>query len=194
MGRKLAFSREEALQAAMENFWTHGYDKTSMRKLAGDLKLHLGSVYNALGDKDRIFEACLQLHMTQCIMPRLQRMRDDADPWAAVIEIVDENIRPPANDSTARGCFIVNSLLDIAQVSDAVSAALADYFHEKHAALADCLSAAQKQGRLTATRNPSDDASFLIGTIFGLRALKKINAPEQHIRVLRDQAIAAIQK
>jgi AcrR family transcriptional regulator len=84
MGRKLEFSKDKALLQAMEGFWSKGYDATSMRDLAQRLNLHLGSVYNALGDKEEVFEQSLRLYLKHQVIPRMAELENSEDPRAAL--------------------------------------------------------------------------------------------------------------
>ncbi len=83
MGRKLEFCRDKALHTAMESFWAQGYESTSMRDLAQRLGLHHGSVYNALGDKEKVFEAALRLNIEEEILPRLKALGGRSRPLSA---------------------------------------------------------------------------------------------------------------
>ena len=89
MGRKLAFDRKQALQKAMESFLVKGYKKTSMRELAGRLNLHLGSVYNSLGSKEAVFEEALRLYFDTRVAPRLQEMKENPRPLAALDQFLE---------------------------------------------------------------------------------------------------------
>ena len=87
MGRKLEFSREKALHTAMESFWAKGYNHTSMRDLAASLGLHLGSVYNALGDKEKVFEAAMKLNFEEEILPKIRVLQEAPHPMQALRSI-----------------------------------------------------------------------------------------------------------
>src|SRR5437868_4549753 len=107
MGRKLEFCREKALHTAMESFWAHGYESTSMRDLAHRLGLHLGSVYNALGDKEKVFEAALRLNIEEEILPRLKALVEDTDPMKALNRHLTHIVEECSKPETANGCFVM---------------------------------------------------------------------------------------
>ena len=54
-GRPRTFESAEVLEAAMELFWTHGYERTSKRDLMEATGLASQSLYNAFGDKRTLF-------------------------------------------------------------------------------------------------------------------------------------------
>jgi TetR/AcrR family transcriptional repressor of nem operon len=84
MGRKLEFDKNQALEKVMNSFWAKGYDATSMRDLAQHLGLHLGSVYNALGDKDKVFEDALHLNIQRHVLPHLEALTSSENPLSAL--------------------------------------------------------------------------------------------------------------
>jgi TetR/AcrR family transcriptional repressor of nem operon len=51
MARMKEFDETRALDAAVDCFWRHGYEATSVRDLARVMKIGSASLYNAYGDK-----------------------------------------------------------------------------------------------------------------------------------------------
>jgi AcrR family transcriptional regulator len=192
MGRKLAFSKDDALRTAMRSFWAKGYDNTSMRDLAAQLQLHLGSLYNALGDKDRVFEAALQMHIDEHLSPRLERLKSANDPLRAVEEYLQDAIDDCTNAQDRPGCFIFNSLPEIRRVNGKVNAMLDAYYKDLEAAISICLQRAQNDGLISTAQNAASYSRFLIGTVFSLRAIAKLEAPIDHLRDVKNCAIRAL--
>ena len=55
MARHKAFNREEVLDRAIEVFWAHGYEATSIQELVDSMGINRGSLYDTFGDKHRLF-------------------------------------------------------------------------------------------------------------------------------------------
>lgn len=192
MGRKLEFSKEKALHTAMERFWEQGYVATSMRDLAQRLGLHLGSVYNALGDKERVFEASLRLNLEQYVIPRLKRMSEAPDALAALDGYMTEVLNECSNPGGSPGCFLINSLLEIGNINDGITALLNDYVGQMQKAFAETIRRAQTAGQIPMSKNPEEYAHFLMAAMFSMRALAKLKAPADYIRHTRDCAVRAL--
>src|SRR5687768_812172 len=54
-GRPREFDIDEALGKALEAFWEHGYEATSLSDLMASMDLQKGSIYKAFGDKRSLF-------------------------------------------------------------------------------------------------------------------------------------------
>lgn len=186
MGRKLEFSKDKALLQAMESFWAQGYDATSMRDLAQRLNLHLGSVYNALGDKEEVFEQSLRLYIKHKVMPLMTEIENSTDPRAALTDFMDKVTMDCRADSTSPGCFIINSLLCITRINDKITGAVQEYMQVQEAALSACIARAQAQGHIGNDEKPQQLARFVIASLKSMHVMKKIGVNDDYIRDIRN--------
>lgn len=62
-GRPLSFDRTQALDLAMDVFWRHGYDATSISVLTGEMGITAPSLYAAFGDKHHLYLEALDRYM-----------------------------------------------------------------------------------------------------------------------------------
>ncbi len=62
MARPLAFDPQKTLHRATMLFWRKGYEATSMQDLVDTLEINRYSIYNTLGDKQALFELCLEYY------------------------------------------------------------------------------------------------------------------------------------
>ena len=63
MGRPREFDMDQALNAAMTAFWTHGYEATSMADLMKVMNLQKGSIYKAFHDKHDLYMQALNRYL-----------------------------------------------------------------------------------------------------------------------------------
>jgi AcrR family transcriptional regulator len=78
MARPREFDETAAVESAMNCFWQHGYDSTSMRDLAASVGMSAPSVYKASGDKQRLFARALELYRdcnARDLVNRLESLR-----------------------------------------------------------------------------------------------------------------------
>ena len=68
MGRQLSFEAEEVLGKCMQQFWDHGFEKTSISDLEACTGLKRTSLYNSFGNKDELFRTVIDFYIdTQCV-------------------------------------------------------------------------------------------------------------------------------
>ena len=59
-GRPREFKKEAVIDATMDVFWSKGYEASSTQELCEKTGLGKGSLYNAFGGKNELFEQVLQ--------------------------------------------------------------------------------------------------------------------------------------
>ena len=173
MGRPREFNETVALQAATDRFWQHGYEATSMRDLAASMGLTAPSLYNAFGDKQALFARALQRYLDCTTRDRLHRYETSLRPKQAIrrffAEIVDHSI----NDRERKGCFLVNSALDVAPHQSELRAVIAKQFGDIRAFFERCIVAAQADGTAPRGVDANETAHLLLGALLGIRVLAR---------------------
>lgn len=189
MGRKLAFDREEALKRAMESFWLNGYKKTSMRELAANLNIHLGSVYNSLGSKEDMFEQSLRLYFKTHVQPDLETIRRHPQPVEAIDRYITNTARLCNRPGEYFGCFMMNSLHELTKINAQITGFVHEVLKHKEDAFAAAIAAGQARGEIPAHKDPQKLGSFLVATMFSMWALVKMDMPASMIDNVRHCAI-----
>lgn len=84
MARPREFDEAAALDAAMDCFWRNGYEATSVRDLAAQVRITGTSLYNAFGDKRSLFREVLQRYAEQSMRERIARLEATFPPKKAI--------------------------------------------------------------------------------------------------------------
>ena len=111
MARPREFDRKEALVKAVDVFWTHGYEATSMTDLQKALGIGRQSLYATFGDKTKIFEEVMAHYVADTEAMLDGRFGPDAglEDIHAHLRGVAEGITQPEN---RRGCLIMNTCIE----------------------------------------------------------------------------------
>ena len=139
MPRPREFDEAAALEAAMECFWRRGYEATSLRDLTASMGLTAPSLYNAFGDKQELFARALGALSRRTTRDRLRRLEQTLAPKAALHRFFAEIIEHSINDRQRKGCFLVNSALEIAPHDAECRAVIAEQFAEIEAFFRRCI-------------------------------------------------------
>ena len=74
MARPREFDETAVLEAAIQCFWSRGYEATSVRDLAKKMALTGASMYNAFGDKRSLYRRALDHYVEQSFGDRVGRI------------------------------------------------------------------------------------------------------------------------
>jgi TetR/AcrR family transcriptional regulator, transcriptional repressor for nem operon len=178
MARPREFDEVTALEAAIECFWHRGYEATSVRDLAGKMGISGPSLYNAYGDKHALFVQALEHYLDHSARALIKRLESSLPPKQAIRRFIEEIIERSVNDSERRGCFLINSALEVAPHDRQLGALIADRLAEIEAFFYRSIRAAQAKGAVPRDRVAKDLARLLLGVLLGIRVLAR-SKPER---------------
>jgi TetR/AcrR family transcriptional regulator, transcriptional repressor for nem operon len=178
MARPREFDEATALEAATECFWHRGYGATSVRDLADKMGISAPSLYNAYGDKHALFVQALERYLDHSTRARIKRLEDSLPPKQAVRRFIEEIIERSVNDRERRGCFLINSALEVAPHDRKLGALIADHLAEIEAFFYRSVKAAQAEGTVPRHHAAKDLARLLLGILLGIRVLAR-SKPER---------------
>src|SRR5271155_2001096 len=113
MARPREFDEEAVLDAAVQCFWEHGYEATSVRDLIEKTGITAASLYNAFGDKRALYQKALDRYVEDSIADRIRRC-EALPPLRAIAVFFEEIVKRSIGDSDRKGCMLVNAALDMA--------------------------------------------------------------------------------
>jgi TetR/AcrR family transcriptional repressor of nem operon len=175
MPRPREFDETAALEAAVQCFWQHGFEATSLRDLTASMGLTAPSLYNAFGDKEQLFARALDQYLDRTTRGRLRRLEESLAPREALrcffAEIVDHSIK----DLQRKGCFLVNSALEVAPHHAKCRAVIAEQFGDIEAFFRRCIRAGQADKTISHDVEADDAARLFLGVLLGVRVLARTN-------------------
>ena len=173
MPRPRAFEESVALDAAIDCFWRRGYEATSVRNLSERMGIGGTSLYNAFGDKRALFVQALERYMERATRERIRRLETSLPPKQAIRQFFREIVERAVNDRDRRGCFLINSALEVAPHDAELGAEIAERLGEIEAFLRRSVQAAQADGSVPKDRNSREIARLLLGVLLGVRVLAR---------------------
>ncbi len=117
MARPQEFNQQQVIAKAIECFWFKGYSETSLADLLAAMKLSRSSFYNNFGDKRQLFELCLHTYAEQTKqLLSMTLLNDNAAPIEAIRQFFNIVLIAPAQELSAKGCLLVNTIAESAKV------------------------------------------------------------------------------
>ena len=173
MSRPRAFDNDEVLDAAIECFWRRGLAATSVRDLASEMGINGPSLYNAFGDKRRLFAEALERYAQQSMRERITRIEAKYIGQDAIEVFFKEVIARSLSDPDRRGCLIVNSALEVAPHDKELQLVISAYLKEIESFFGRCLEVAARESELPPTIDIADAARLFLGILLGIRVASR---------------------
>jgi TetR/AcrR family transcriptional regulator, transcriptional repressor for nem operon len=180
MARPREFSETVVLQAAIDCFWQRGYEATSVRNLSVKMGMSTPSLYNAYGDKRGLYMRALEYYLDRTARALIERLERSWPPKQAVRRFIEEIIDDSVSDAKRRGCFLVNSALEVAPHDRKLRAFIASRLAEIEEFFCRSIEAAQAQGQVPKERSAKDLARLFLGVLLGVRVLAR-SRPERSL-------------
>ncbi|WP_255371365.1 TetR/AcrR family transcriptional regulator [Cupriavidus sp. YR651] len=175
MARPREFDEDTVLEAAMQRFWNNGYEATSMRDLADHTGTTTPSLYNAFGDKRAIYRLVLDRYVRLTLETCSAIFGSDDPPLRALERYFDANVEEVLADRLHKGCFVVNTALEVAPHDQDFRDVVTEVFAGMEKSVRDCVAAGQRDGSILTSQPPGDIARLALSTILGLRVLARTN-------------------
>jgi len=182
MARPREFDIEEALDRAMNVFWTKGYEGASMQDLLDAMGIARGSLYKAFQDKRSIYLATLDRYDRTEIQSAVDGLRDQsAGDGATRIRLFLEDARAAVvRRDDRRGCFLCNAAVDRAPMDAEIQAKVLAMMKRMEDAVAAALSESMHAAHWPAKRR-AQTALTLINAYVGLRVRARSGAPAKDL-------------
>lgn len=192
MARSIEFDREQVLESAMETFWRDGYCQTNIPSLTKATRLQPGSLYAAFESKEGLLLAALE-HYSRS---RLQQIEDclgqAATPLAGIKAFLTQVANEVTQDDSRRGCFLVNTLLEMSGRNKTIQERTTKYLDEVEEKIMVALQSAYDEGELVADKNPEALAKFLMVNIWGLRVLSRTRPDKMKTKLVLKQLLTCL--
>jgi TetR/AcrR family transcriptional repressor of nem operon len=191
MARPTEFDRQQALDAALKLFWCQGYSATSLSDLLGAMGIGRGSFYAAFGDKRSLYIACLTLFANRT-RDLLARSCDDLGPAQGLQKFFHHTLLEVPRHRASRGCLMVNTVLELADVDTELSALAAKLLTTMENDFATQFELAQSRGELHLTGTPQQLAASLMIINQGLRVASRKPGNRKALKTTIDNSLALV--
>jgi TetR/AcrR family transcriptional repressor of nem operon len=188
MVRPREFDRDAALDRAMQVFWAKGFAATSTEDLVAAMGIGRQSLYNAFGDKRRLYLESLEAYQQRTTGGHLKRL---STPASALDGVRDLLVGLIAEDDGRRamGCMGVNAVAEFS-TSDAYLAELrAKIGPPLGQRLAGRLREGQAAGEFDPAMDPAQAAAFIQMTMSGIQLAARGGAGAEDLRTMARFAV-----
>lgn len=191
MARPLKFDRAELLASATSLFWSKGYRGVSISDLVSETGVLPGSLYSTFGNKDGVFVACVHRYaeMVEHIYLNAEK---ETSAVAKIERLFEEMVLDATSGSDHRGCFVVNSLLEIAPEKPELAEVLQKYVKISEQWMVARIQEGIANGEILSDVVPEDLAADLFGIVYALRVKERSGESVARLRSFKDSVLPAI--
>ncbi len=192
MARHKEFDTAAALDRAMETFWTHGYEGTSIQALVERMGINRGSLYDTFGDKQRLFLAALERYehaVTRRLLDILERPGSGKE---AIRHFFRTKIASALAADRPPGCLVTNSVVERALHDRPTAARVAASLARMESTFHKALVRARDVGEIGKGRNLHALARYLTMCAQGLSVVGKVRPDRAALQQIVDVALAAL--
>jgi TetR/AcrR family transcriptional regulator, transcriptional repressor for nem operon len=173
MARHKEFDREEALQKAMEVFWSHGYEASSIQDLVKHMGINRQSLYDTFGDKHALYLQALDRYRQVEGSKLIQLLERPGSVKRSLRQLFGEVIERALCDQQRRGCFMGNATTELAGRCKETASRTGSNLAATEEAFYRALLRGRKEGEIKAVRDPRAVARFLYSSLQGLVLMAK---------------------
>lgn len=191
MARPREFDEDAVLEAAVQCFWSRGYEATSVRDLIEKTGIAGASLYNAFGDKRALYQKALDRYVEDGVSERMRRC-EALEPYDAIANFFEEILARSLADREHKGCMLVNAALDVAPYDPDFQAIVAAVLSRIEAFFLHCIEAGQSSGAISKAQSADNLARQLLAVHMGLRVLARVRPERQLLEGVVQSALALL--
>lgn len=124
-GRRRGFDEQQALETAMDVFWEHGYEATSVSQLCSAIGINPPSLYAAFGSKAQLFLDVLDYYERTFWQPVWDAFERETHVLTAFRRFFDDTVDVISAPGTHLGCLVTLSAVSLKERDTDVARALA---------------------------------------------------------------------
>ena len=189
-GRPLSFDRDAALEAAMHQFWRHGFEGTSISQLTRAMGITPPSLYAAFGDKRRLFLEAVDRYLGGA-GSILQAISDAPSARAAAHQLLIAGAIGNTGATTPPGCLLAGSIVCSSESAAGVREDLATIRRDVELALRRRIERDVEDGTMPANTDAEMLAGHAFAVLQGMSTLAKDGADRGKLLRIAENCMAA---
>jgi TetR/AcrR family transcriptional repressor of nem operon len=181
------FDTNAALDKALQDFWSRGYEATSMQELVDCTGVNRGSLYATYGDKHALFLAALRM----CDDKRRQMLAEFEarhPPRDAIGHVFLAFTGDMSERAGNRGCFLTSTALELAAHDPEVGKIVARAQEDVEGFFARMIKKGKAKGDVPAHVKVADTARGLLASLLGFLVLIRSRPDRTLLQTIIDDA------
>ena len=166
VGPTKQFNQDEALQNALDIFWTKGFTATSMQELVNAMGVNRASMYQTYGNKSELYSAAIDRYTKSSLQYIRALLEAPTSPMGNLQQLFNQLIELSFNKMS--GCFMGNTAAELGPHNVAVAEKIRNFWIQFEDIISSTLERAIEHNELQPNTDTIKLASFVNSNLQGL--------------------------
>lgn len=169
MARKKQYNEQEVIEKAMQLFWKHGYEATSVRMLEKEMGINQFSMYASFKNKQGVFLKSIECYNRQ-LHEIKSKLANSQNGVAGIQQYFYDFLDFSQEGISYRGCLVTNSINEIKPTDAEILEALKMFANDIRKLFVSNLKQDDSKDEATVQKQ----ADFLMNNLLGLSLASKV--------------------
>jgi TetR/AcrR family transcriptional repressor of nem operon len=180
------FDEDALLEVALKTFWQNGFAATSMIDVAEATGVQRGSLYNAYGDKERLFLLAYERYANR-FLDSVRQTLSNPDPVVALTALFKSVVASMTEGAPSRGCLTTKTAIELPLAGKAIEARVKQLIDDFTALIRDALSTPAARQKLSC--DPDAAADLAVTFTRGLAVMERAYRNPRHLEKMSRQFV-----
>lgn len=169
-GRPREFKDTAVIDAAMEVFWSNGYEACSTDDLCKQTGLGRGSLYNAFGSKHELYEHALLRYHELGIQDQIEILEQEGLVKDRLRTLMEWKLKGNSNFGD-NGCLLINAAMERVKDDPTVARIFNQHVDMLEQAVRKVMRIGQETGEISRDRKDYELTGMFLGSFYGLSVI-----------------------
>ena len=179
MPRSKTYQDDIVLERAMNVFWVHGYEGTSVRLLEKEMGINQFSIYSSFNDKRNLFIKSLHKYREYVAQNVYQDLLNETAGFSELKNFLQNAIQRKNKKDVPIGCLVVNTAAEIGENDKEITREINHYYDFIRDMLKKVLENAIAKKEIPANINVEKQANFFLGVMQSISIASKTMVKSQ---------------
>lgn len=174
VARPREFDEQQALDQALETFWSGSFAGTTTQDLCESTGLSRSSLYNTFSCKADLYRQSLERYGSRKDEERNSYLEKRGTGRSLLQRLLTDILSEQRESPERRGCLVINAAVEVGQSNAEIAELARDNLNDFQALLSQLIARGQDDGSIASTAPAGDLAAVVHATLNGLQVAGRV--------------------
>lgn len=170
-GRPKEYDEDEVIRAAIDVFWTNGYEASSTQELCKKTNLGRGSLYHAFGNKKKLYQLALCSYQETGFEMQKQILNGSGSVKEKLKSLMQWGVNLDLDSGTRRSCMALHSIMERSSKDKKIDQINHHYVHKLEEIIYKVIKEGQKNNEISNDKDTLKITRAFLASYYGIRVL-----------------------